>query len=46
VNRGESPRPPQIGKSEGNQGGIKGVAFLHRESRAKPQPNRNNQTQH
>jgi superfamily II DNA/RNA helicase len=43
VGRGESPRPPQIGKSEG--GGIKGVAFLHRESRAKPQPNRNKQTQ-
>ncbi|MGY3606348.1 MULTISPECIES: DEAD/DEAH box helicase [unclassified Bradyrhizobium] len=46
ANRGESPRPPQIGKSEGKQGGIQGVAFLHRESRAKPQPNRNNQTQH
>jgi superfamily II DNA/RNA helicase len=47
VNRGESPRPPQIGKSEGIQGGgIQGVAFLHREGRAKPQPNRNKQTQH
>jgi ATP-dependent RNA helicase RhlE len=46
VGRGESPRPPQTGKSEGIQGGgIKGVAFLHRESRTKPQPNRNNQTQ-
>jgi ATP-dependent RNA helicase RhlE len=42
VGRGESPRPPQTGKSEG----IEGVAFLHRESRVKPQSKRNNQPQH
>jgi ATP-dependent RNA helicase RhlE len=42
TNRGESPRPSPTGNSEGMQG----VAFLHRESRPKPQPNRNNRTQH
>ena len=42
TNRGESPRPSPAGNSEGMQG----VAFLHRESRPKPQPNRNNRTQH
>src|SRR5438105_2319855 len=41
ANRGESPRPPQGGKSEG----IQGVAFLHRESRPNTQPNRNPRTQ-
>jgi superfamily II DNA/RNA helicase len=42
TNRGESPRSSQAGSSEG----IQGVAFLHRESRQKPQPKRNNQPQH
>jgi ATP-dependent RNA helicase RhlE len=39
ANRGESPRPPQGGKSES----IQGVAFLHRETRPNTQPNRKNQ---
>ncbi|VIO67626.1 ATP-dependent RNA helicase RhlE [Bradyrhizobium ivorense] len=42
TNRGESPRPSQTGSSES----IQGVAFLHRESRPKQQPNRNKQPQH
>ncbi|MEN3349015.1 MAG: ATP-dependent helicase RhlE, partial [Bradyrhizobium sp.] len=42
TNRGESPRPSQAGSSEG----IQGVAFLHRESRPKHQPNRHKQPQH
>lgn len=42
TSRGESPRPSQAGNSES----IQGVAFLHRESRPKPQHNRNKQPQH
>ncbi|WP_166302049.1 DEAD/DEAH box helicase [Bradyrhizobium sp. 2S1] len=42
TSRGESPRPSQAGNSEG----IQGVAFLHRESRPNPQPNRNNRPKH
>jgi len=41
TSRGESPRPSHAGNSES----IQGVAFLHRESRPKPQSNRNNRPQ-
>jgi ATP-dependent RNA helicase RhlE len=43
TNRGESPRPSS---QAGNSESIQGVAFLHRESRPQPQPNRNKQPQH